>query len=159
MNDAPLYPQSPVTLDRPEPVPAPAQAPAPVREPLVDAHEPVAAEGASPAALAQEIEALAPDGYLRAELTGDIDGETMVCEVVALMPGKWRASTLRLLRAGDFDGFMASVLTAESYDAYLELDPDQDQFQAFVEDLSAKGGESVGKSRGRRASVTRMRRK
>ncbi|OPC85357.1 hypothetical protein B4N89_27910 [Embleya scabrispora] len=123
------------------------------------AREPVVAREASPEFRAQEIEALAPDGYVRADLAGEIDGETVVAEVMALMPGKWRASVMRLLRAGDFDGFMSAVLTADGYDAYLELDPNQDQFAAFVEDLSTKGGESVGKSSGRRGSATRMRRR
>ncbi|MEU0937572.1 hypothetical protein [Embleya sp. NPDC005971] len=150
MSDSPMQPY--VNLDRPQSLPAPEPRYESVREPL-------AAEGASPAALAQEVEALNPTGYLRTELAGTVDGETVVHEVVALMPGKWKASTMRVLQQGDMDAFMAAILTPDSLDAYFDLDPDQDQIGDFMADLSAKAGESVGKSGGRRKSVTRMRRK
>lgn len=141
-----------VNLDRRETAPMGEPRPENLREPL-------APETASPEALAQEVEVLNPDGYVTTELAGEIDGEAVVADVVALMPGKWKSSAMRLLRGGDFDAFFALILTAESYDAYLDLDPNQEQIEEFVTALSAKARESVGKSSGRRGSATRMRRR
>lgn len=98
---------------------------------------------------AQEIEA--SGHYVTAELCG----KTM--EVVP--SGAWKQSTMRMLRRGDIDAFMDRILSPDSYDLYLDLDPSNDEVGAFVEDASDASGEPVGKSSGPTASQKRTRKR
>lgn len=138
-----LPPTEPVTLDRPVLAHAAAEAPPAVSE----------------AARAQEIEAATPDGYVSAVLTGTVDGLDVDADVLALMPGRWKASTMRILREGEMDAFMEAILTVDGYETYLELDPTQDQLGEFMADLSRVAGETVGKSSGRPGSSRRTRKR
>lgn len=94
---------------------------------------------------AQEIEAAGH--YVAAELCGK------TLEVVP--SGAWKQSTMRMLRSGDIDAFMGRVLSPDSYDLYLDLDPSNDEVGAFVNDAGEAAGESVGKSSGPKASPRR----
>jgi len=144
MSDTPAMPPTePVTLDRPGPAHAVVEAPPAVSE----------------AARAQEIEAATPDGYVSTVMTATVDGVDVEADVVALMPGRWKASAMRVLRGGDMDAFMSVILTEDGYDTYLELDPTQDQITEFMADLSKVSGETVGKSSGRPGSSRRTRRR
>lgn len=98
---------------------------------------------------AQEIEA--SGHYVTAELCG----KTM--EVVP--SGAWKQSTMRMLRSGDIDAFMDRVLSPDSYDLYLDLDPSNDEVGEFVEAAGDAAGEPVGKSSGPKASPRRTRRR
>ncbi|MCX5202493.1 hypothetical protein OG897_13675 [Streptomyces sp. NBC_00237] len=71
----------------------------------------------------------------------------------------WRQSTMRKLRVGDFDAFMEDILSPDSYDIYLDLDPTNDEVNEFMEVASEAGGESLGKSSGPRASSRTTRRR
>lgn len=98
----------------------------------------------SAAAEAQEAEA-ADDPYVTVPLAG-YDGVSK--EVRTLPAGKWRASALRCLNQGDFDGFMQRVLHEDDYELYEDLDPDTDAIGNFAEASARAGGESLGKSSG-----------
>lgn len=100
------------------------------------------------AARAQETEA---DGqeYVTVPLAG-YDGVTK--DVRTLPATRWRASALRCLNQGDFDGFFAGVLHEDDYDIYEELDPTTDGIGKFAEAASRASGEALGKSSGPRPS-------
>ncbi|GHG14938.1 hypothetical protein ACFFSH_38205 [Streptomyces filamentosus] len=87
---------------------------------------------------AQEIEA--SGHYLTATLCGQ--------ELQVMPAGAWRQSTMRILRSGDMDAFLEDVLSPESYDVYLDLDPTNDDLNAFMEEVDSAGGEPRGKSSG-----------
>ncbi|MFH8531486.1 hypothetical protein ACH4GE_24085 [Streptomyces tendae] len=110
-------------------------------EPEVDDVEVSAAE-------AQEIEA---DGYVTAELCGE--------DVQVVPPSMWRASWQRALNQGNIDYFAEKVLHPDDYDFFVDSDPTIEEWLAFVEDASAKSGESLGKSRGRSRSGRPTRRR
>ncbi|MFD4921140.1 hypothetical protein ACFWNE_07450 [Streptomyces goshikiensis] len=98
---------------------------------------------------AQEIEALGH--YVTAELCG---------EALEITPsGAWRQSSMRLLKAGEMDDFLRSVLSPDSYEAYLDLDPTNDELGAFLDAGGSASGESVGKSSGPSRSQGRTRKR
>jgi len=107
------------------------------------------------AAEAQEAEAEDLD-YVTVPLAG-YDGVTK--DVRAVPSGRWRASTLRALNAGDIDGFMEKVLHEDDYSIYEDLDPDMDSFGHFAEAVSRASGEALGKSSGPRGSSRSTRRR
>ncbi|MFD5137449.1 hypothetical protein ACFWMX_14605 [Streptomyces sp. NPDC058378] len=91
---------------------------------------------------AQEIEAAGH--YVKASL---------VDEVLEIVPaGAWRQSSMRKLKANDMDAFMEDVLSPESYELYLDLDPTNDELGEFINAAGDGSGESVGKSSGPRGS-------
>jgi len=98
---------------------------------------------------AQEDEALGH--YVTAQLCGK--------DVEVVPSGAWRQSTMRLLRTGDIDGFMEHVLSPESYELYLELDPRNDEVGEFANSAGNASGEPVGKSSGPKASPRSTRRR
>jgi hypothetical protein len=95
-----------------------------------------------PETVKQEIEAAAE--YTHVPI-GDI-------EVRVKPQRKWRMSDLRMLRAGDFDGWVESVIHPEDIDAFVEQDPTMEQFERFTEDAARLAGDSLGKSSGRSRS-------
>lgn len=101
------------------------------------------------AAEAQEIEA--GGHYVSATL-----GAT---EVDVVPSGAWRQSSMRKLKAGDIDEFMADVLSPDSYELYLELDPTNEEVNEFMEEAGSAAGESLGKSGGPKASPRSTRRR
>ncbi|WP_121703349.1 hypothetical protein [Streptomyces sp. E5N298] len=110
--------------------------------------EPEAEDVEVSAAEAQEIEA---EGYVTAELCGE--------EVQVVPPSMWRASWQRALNQGQIDIFAEKILHPDDYDYYLDADPTMDEWVAFVEDASARSGESLGKSGGRSRSGRPTRRR
>ncbi|MFF6966322.1 hypothetical protein ACFY9G_23505 [Streptomyces anthocyanicus] len=133
--------RKPRTAARAASRPATRRAAEPDVEPETDDIEVSAAE-------AQEIEA---DGYVSAELCGQ--------EVLVVPPSMWRTSWQRALNAGQIDTFAEKILHSDDYEYYLEVDPTLEEWMAFVEDASAKSGESLGKSRGRSRSGRPTRRR
>ncbi|WP_282790934.1 hypothetical protein [Streptomyces sp. CC224B] len=101
------------------------------------------------AARAQETEAELDDGYVTVPLVG-YDGVTK--DIRALPPTRWRASALRALNQGDFDGLMAIVLHEDDYDTYVDLDPTAESIGRFAEAAARATGEDLGKSSGQRLS-------
>jgi hypothetical protein len=98
---------------------------------------------------AQETEAAGH--YVTAELCG---------KTLEIVPsGAWRQSAMRMLREGDLDSFMDQVLSPDSYDLYLDLDPTNDQVGEFVNAAGEASGESVGKSSGPSRSPRRTRKR
>lgn len=106
---------------------------------------------------AQEVEANAvtSDGYITVPMTG-YDGVTK--DVRVLIATKWRASAMRAINNGDFDGFMSLVLFEDDYEIYVDLDPDAGQVQSFAEEVGEKTGEALGKSGGSSKSQRSSRR-
>lgn len=98
---------------------------------------------------AQEIEA--SGHYVSVSLCGK--------ELEVVPAGAWRQSAMRKLRVGEMDGFLEDVLSPDSYELYLELDPTNDDLNSFMEEVSAGSGESVGKSSGRGPSSRSTRRR
>ncbi|MET9728681.1 hypothetical protein [Streptomyces zaomyceticus] len=106
----------------------------------------------TPAATAAEAQETEANGhYITAKLAGK-DMETVP-------GGAWRQSTMRKLRAGDIDGFMEDVLSPDSYETYLDLDPTNDEVGEFANAAGEASGEQMGKSSGPSASSRRTRRK
>lgn len=98
---------------------------------------------------AQEIEA--SGHYVTAALCG---------KTLEIVPsGAWRQSAMRMLRTGDLDGFMEEVLSPDSYDLYLDINPTNDEVGEFVNGAGEASGEPVGKSSGPKASPRRTRRR
>ncbi|MGW7658017.1 hypothetical protein ACWGMA_07955 [Streptomyces asiaticus] len=104
---------------------------------------------------AQELEA---DGgeYVTVPLAG-YDGVTK--DVRALPATRWRASAMRAINGGDFDGFMERVLHEDDYDTYVDLDPDGESVQRFAENVTEASREALGKSSGPRGSSKNTRRR
>lgn len=98
---------------------------------------------------AQEIEA--EGNYVTAELCGD--------EVQVIPPSAWRLSWQSLLAAGQFYAFAEKVLHPDDYDFFVEVDPTNAEFEAFVTDAGERAGESLGKSRPRSRSGKATRRR
>lgn len=61
-------------------------------------------------------------------------------------PGRWKSRANTMLREGDFDGWARTVLTADDWARWSELDPTNDEVKAFFEGWAEATGESVGKS-------------
>lgn len=101
------------------------------------------------AADAQEAEAL---GHY---VTADLGGKTL--EIIP--SGAWRQSSMRLLKASAMDEFFEDVLSPESYELYLDLDPTNDELGAFLDAAGAASGEPVGKSGGPSRSPKRTRKR
>ncbi|MGY1439536.1 hypothetical protein [Streptomyces reniochalinae] len=104
---------------------------------------------ASANAEAQEAEATGH--YVTAELCGK--------EVEVVPAGAWRQSAMRMLREGDFDAFFGAVMSPDSYELYLDLDPTNDEINDFMEMIGDRSGETLGKSSGRRPSSRNTRRR
>ncbi|MDQ0791960.1 hypothetical protein [Streptomyces sp. B1I3] len=104
--------------------------------------------GLSPAD-AQEIEA--EGHYLSADLCGE--------ELDIVPSGAWRQTTMRKLNNNQMDAFMEDVLSPESYELYLELDPTNAELGDFISAASETSGEPVGKSGGPSRSSRRTRRR
>lgn len=85
----------------------------------------------------------------------------MLCgsEVDIVPSGAWRQSSMRKLKLGDMDAFMADILSPDSYDLYLDLDPTNDDINAFMEEAGAVSGESLGKSGGPNGSPRNTRKR
>lgn len=71
----------------------------------------------------------------------------------------WRMSDMRLLNAGDLDGWAESVIHEDDLDAFLELDITMGEFQQFAEDAARLAGDGLGKSSGRSRSSRGTRRR
>ncbi|MFF9175984.1 hypothetical protein [Streptomyces sp. NPDC014793] len=108
------------------------------------------------AARAQETEAELDDNYVTVPLVG-FDGVTK--DVRTMPASHWRASALRCLNQGDFDGFFELVLHEDDYSIYEELDPTTDGIGKFAEAASRATGEALGKSSGPRPSSRSTRRR
>ncbi|MFF8829335.1 hypothetical protein [Streptomyces sp. NPDC015131] len=101
------------------------------------------------AAAAQEIEAAGH--YVTSELCGE--------KLQLVPPGAWRQSWQRMLKAGDMDDFMERILSDDSYEQYLDLDPTNDEIGAFLNAAGEAGGEPLGKSSGPKGSSRSTRRR
>lgn len=101
------------------------------------------------AADAQEIEA--EGHYVTAMLADE--------EIRVVPPGAWRQSWQTMLAAAQFNGFAKHVVHPDDLDLYFEIDPTNDEFEAFVGEAARRGGESLGKSRGPARSSRRTRRR
>ncbi|MFE9855608.1 hypothetical protein [Streptomyces sp. NPDC005780] len=105
-------------------------------------------EETGPAA-AQEIEA--EGHYVTAVLADE--------EIRIVPPGAWRQSWQTALSNANFTYFAEQVVHPEDLDLYFEIDPTNDEFEAFVSEAAQRGGESLGKSRGPATSSRRTRRR
>ncbi|WP_181785069.1 hypothetical protein [Streptomyces phytophilus] len=101
------------------------------------------------AAEAQEIEA--EGHYVTALLAGE--------EIRIVPPGAWRQSWQTALAEGKFNVFAEHVVHPDDLDTYFDIDPTNDEFEAFVADAAGQAGESLGKSRGRAGRSRRTRRR
>lgn len=63
-------------------------------------------------------------------------------EIEVLPPLKWKASGVRALRENDIDLWAEKCLTASSYAAWQQIDPDLEQCEEFFTAWSEKTGES-----------------
>ncbi|MER5312673.1 hypothetical protein ABT034_33425 [Streptomyces sp. NPDC002773] len=87
---------------------------------------------------AQEIEATGH--YVTAELCD--------AKLEIVPPGAWRQSWQRKLKAGDMDAFLEDVLSPDSYETYIDLDPTNDEIGEFLNRAGEAAGEPMGKSSG-----------
>ncbi|KQX27567.1 hypothetical protein ASD97_25045 [Streptomyces sp. Root63] len=97
---------------------------------------------------AQEIEA---EGHFVTAMLADE-------EIRIVPPGAWRQSWQTALSNANFTFFAEQVVHPDDLDLYFEIDPTNDEFEAFVAEAARRGGESLGKSRGPSGSSRRMRR-
>lgn len=88
-----------------------------------------------------------------------VTGELCDMKLQIVPAGAWRQSTMRKLKDNDMDAFLEDVLSPESYEAYLDLDPTNDELGEFINAAGAMSGESVGKSSGPKASPRSTRRR
>ncbi|MER5613305.1 hypothetical protein [Streptomyces sp. NPDC002215] len=94
------------------------------------------------------------------EATGHYVKATLGDEVLEIVPpGAWKQSWQRKLKAGDMDAFLEDVLSPDSYDRYLDLDPTNDEIGEMLNTAGESAGEPVGKSSGPRASSTSTRKR
>lgn len=71
----------------------------------------------------------------------------------------WRMSDLRMLNAGDLDGWAESVIHPDDLEAFMEQDLTLAEFQDFAAEASRLAGDGLGKSsRPSRSSRTTRRR-
>lgn len=120
----------------------PARRAAPRATPAVDEDYPGEAE-------AQEIEA--EGHYVTALLAGE--------QIRIVPPGAWRQSWQTALTRGEFGVFSEHVIHPDDLDLYEDIDPTNDEFEAFVTDAAGQAGESLGKSRGPGGRSRRTRRR
>ncbi|MDP5310375.1 hypothetical protein [Streptomyces poriferorum] len=87
------------------------------------------------------------------EVVGHYVKVVLADEVLEIVPpGAWRQSWQRKLKAGDMDEFLEDVLSPDSYELYLDLDPTNDDIGEMLNTAGEVAGESVGKSSGPRPS-------
>ncbi|WP_069751566.1 hypothetical protein [Streptomyces sp. EN16] len=98
---------------------------------------------------AQEIEA---EGHFVTAMLADE-------EIRIVPPGAWRQSWQTALSNANFTFFAEQVVHPDDLDLYFEIDPTNDEFEAFVAEAARRGGESLGKSRGPAGSSRRTRRR
>lgn len=101
------------------------------------------------AAEAQQIEA--EGHYVTAMLADE--------EIRVVPPGAWRQSWQTALSNAQFTFFAEKVVHPDDLDLYWEIDPTNDEFEAFVSEAASRSGESLGKSRGPASSSRRTRRR
>lgn len=70
----------------------------------------------------------------------------------------WRMSDMRLLHAGDLDGWAESVIHPADIEDFMALDITMGEFQQFSEDAARLAGDGLGKS-SRRSGSSRNTRK
>jgi hypothetical protein len=103
-----------------------------------------------PEAAKQELEAL--NVYISVPVSADVK--------VRVKPQiEWRMSTMRLLNAGDLDGWAESVIHPDDLDTFIECDLTMGEFGKFSEDAARLAGDGLGKSseRSRSSKSTRAR--
>jgi hypothetical protein len=61
-------------------------------------------------------------------------------------PGRWKSRANTMLRQGDFDGWAQTVLSDVDAQTWVDLDPTNEEVEAFFAAWKAAAGESVGKS-------------
>ncbi|MGW6946193.1 hypothetical protein ACWGHD_04620 [Streptomyces xanthophaeus] len=88
-------------------------------------------------------------------VTADLCGKTL--EIIP--SGAWRQSSMRLLKQNEMDDFFADVLSPDSYELYLDLDPTNDELGQFLDAAGSASGEPVGKSSGPNRSQRRTRKR
>lgn len=64
----------------------------------------------------------------------------------------WRMSDMRLLNAGDLDGWAESVIHPADLEDFMTLDITMGEFRQFSEDAARLAGDGLGKSSGRSGS-------
>jgi hypothetical protein len=68
-------------------------------------------------------------------------------EVVHVLPvNKWKSSSLRAVREGNFDVWAEKALEGDGYAAWQRLDPDMDEVAAFLTAWTDGSGQDTGKS-------------
>lgn len=140
-------PRKTATSRKPRTAARAASRPATTRRPVEPDVEPDDVQVAE--AEAQEIEA--EGHYVTAELCGD--------EVQVIPPSAWRLSWQNLLAQGQLYAFAEKVLHPDDYDFFVEVDPTNAEFEAFVADAGEQAGEPLGKSRPRSRSGKPTRRR
>lgn len=94
-----------------------------------------------------------PDEAQEVEAEGHYVTATLCDEEVRVVPpAAWRISWQNLLANGQFYAFAQKVLHPDDYDFFVEVDPTNDEFEAFVTEAGDRSGESLGKSRARSRS-------
>ncbi|WP_330172946.1 hypothetical protein OG875_04705 [Streptomyces sp. NBC_01498] len=129
-----------------QPVRTPRELASAVREPQSVDYED---EDEVDAAEAQQIEA---EGHFVTAMLADE-------EIRIVPPGAWRQSWQTALSNAQFTFFAEQVVHPDDLDLYFEIDPTNDEFEAFVAEAARRGGESLGKSRGPATSSRRTRRR
>ncbi|MFB7647126.1 hypothetical protein ACFC0S_16740 [Streptomyces sp. NPDC056084] len=89
--------------------------------------------------------------YVTALLAGE--------EIRVIPPGAWRQSWQAMLSQANFAAFAEHVIHPDDLDLYDDIDPTNDEFEAFVVSAANRAGESLGKSRGPGRSSRRTRRR
>lgn len=100
------------------------------------------------AAVQAEVDAETDDGSVVVELSTD-DG---AADIHVPAPGRWKARAQRLLAQGDFDSWAELVLPKPERVKWVDLDPTNDDVQAFFEKWQELGGQDLGKSPSSRRS-------
>lgn len=71
----------------------------------------------------------------------------LVDAVVHVLPvRKWRSSSVRAMRDGDFDRWAEKCLAEGDYALWQVIDPDMDEIEAFFTEWTRLSGQEPGKS-------------
>lgn len=84
---------------------------------------------------------------LRAEVKpgdriGLLDGHELVVKPVK----KWKSSATHAMRIGDWQEWARTSLAGDGYSTWLEVDPDGEQVDAFLDSWREATGEDLGES-------------
>lgn len=75
-----------------------------------------------------------------------LSSDTGEAKITVPPPGRWKSRANTMLREGNFDGWAQVTLSEDDWGQWCEVDPTNDDVEAFFQSWQEAAGETVGKS-------------